>query len=524
MSLDFVSEIPAPIVEAANFANNANIQQGRGFAAANTAANNVRESANFAQEADEWDALALAPKEHPAMFYGPLGRLGQQAAQGTEVNPVAAMAGAMTWLSACMGRNTYIVIGDDRHHLRLYTLHIGRSSRGGKGMALGLLKRIQKAISALPDGQTLQPHMHSGGLSSREGLAWLIHDGYKEGKEVVPPILDKRLFVVENEFANVLAQGKRDNNTLSTALRDAWDGNAIAPATKGCRVWATHPHIALHGSITPGELRKRMASNDLSNGFANRFLMVWGERRGSVPFPCGASDAVVQTLSAEFSEIVTHGLAGYPASNEPQRLHFEKRAAGLYADCYHEFKKPHPAGDLMTSLLERRAPMLIRMAGLFSMCDLSTEIRREHVEAAKAWADYDAQTKAMIFAPADDAESEALRSENAEKLAAWLRDCGDWQARTAIVRDCFQNHLSKPFIDAALERLSMEGRIERRDADGEGSKKRTEYRLANAPGSKFAGSSHLSSQATTPVVTTSSQVRNVRSDEAADAAMVEGET
>lgn len=501
----------------------ANIQQEPDFSVANRAANKRRASANITQEPAEWDALALAPKEHPAMFYGALGRLAQQAAQGTEVNPVAAMAAAMTWISAGIGRNTCVVIGDEWHHLRLFTLHVGRSSRGGKGMALGLLKRIQNAMSELPDGETLRPKIHLGGLSSREGLAWLIHDGYKEGKDKIPAIMDKRLFVLESEFANVLAQGKRESNTLSTALRDAWDGISIAPATKGCRVWATRPHIALHGCITPGELRKRMASNDLSNGFANRFLMVWGERRGSVPFPSRTSDDVVQTFASEFSGIITHGLAGYPARNEPQRLRFDRQATGLYADCYNEFKKPHPAGELMTSLLERRPPMLLRIAGIFAVGDRTSEIRREHIEAAKAWVEYDAETKAMIFALADDAETEVHRSEHAEKLSAWLRGRGDWQPRTAIVRDCFQNHLSKTAIDAALERLSMEGRIERREVCGEGSKKRTEYRMARGATSQFAASSQRGSQIESPADIASSQVRNVRSAPIQSASVFEGE-
>ena len=65
----------------------------------------------------------------------------------------------------------------------------------------------------------------------------MIHDGYKDGKEEVPAILDKRLLVVESEFVNVLHQSKRDGNTLSAALRDCWDGVSLKPATKTNRLW-----------------------------------------------------------------------------------------------------------------------------------------------------------------------------------------------------------------------------------------------------------------------------------------------
>lgn len=501
----------------------ANIQPESGFAGANKPANKGRDCANLGQEPPEWDALATPPKADPLMFYGLLGRFARQAAEGTEVNPVAAMAAAMTWLSGSMGRNPVIHVGNDWHRLNLFAKHVGRSSRGGKNMALGLLKDVIKVIGKLPDGAALCPQMHSGGLSSREGLAWLIHDGYKQGKEEFLPIADKRLFVVETEFANVLAQGKRDNNTLSTALRDAWDGGSIKPAVKGCRVWATRTHIALYGCITPGELRSRMASNDLSNGFANRFMIFWAERQGCIPFPQRARDEVADGFAQEFGKIIRHGLGGYPSETSPRVLRMSKQGAGLYADCYREFRQPHPAGELITGLLERRAPMLLRISGLFAMTDLQDEICRKHIEAAKCWMDYYTGSVAMIFAPTVDAEAEAHRNEDAEKLLAWLRDRGGWQARTAIIKVCFSGHLPADAINTALERLSLEGRIERRDVGDKGTKKRTEYRLASGETPKFAIASQQSSQARSPVASTSSHVRNVRSSGDESSQGIEGE-
>ncbi|WP_022975325.1 DUF3987 domain-containing protein [Nevskia ramosa] len=513
MTLDLgLSDAPGALsqetIEVANIANLANIQQRRGFAAAKVAANRARTLAEDAAESES-DYVIPPPAVDPAMFYGPLGRLARQAAEGTEVNPVAAMAAAMSWLSACMGRNRAIAIGDEWHHLRLFTLHVGRSSRGGKGMALGLLKRVIAAIGKLDDATTLRPQMHTGGLSSREGLAVLIHDGYTEGKTEYPPIVDKRLFIVESEFANVLAQGKRDGNTLSTCLRDVWDGSAIKPATKSSQVWASRPHIALHGCITPTELRAKLASNDLSNGFANRFLMVWGERTGVIPFPSRASDATVHELAKLFAAIIRHGLAGYPDATETCPLRMSRTALSLYADCYREFAKPHPGGELIGGLLQRRAPMLLRMAGLFAVTDLADEIDRGHVEAAQAWMTYFAQSAQMIFAPAVDVEGEAHRNDDAEKLAAWLILKDGWQSRKDITSKCFQGHTAKPVIDEALERLALEARIERREIDGGGPRKRTEYRIKQAQPdvsrSKFARSSQLSSQAETLAVIECSQ-------------------
>ncbi len=64
--------------------------------------------------------------------------------------------------------------------------------------------------------------------------------------------------VLESEFANILHPSKRDGNTLSAALRDAWDCISIRPAVKTCRVWASDPHIDIIGDVTPSELRELM--------------------------------------------------------------------------------------------------------------------------------------------------------------------------------------------------------------------------------------------------------------------------
>ncbi|MBS0464771.1 MAG: DUF3987 domain-containing protein [Proteobacteria bacterium] len=482
----------------AESADSAESVQRRGFQRADSA----RSLADFRQCVDDdttWDVLATAPKPTETMFYGLLGEMATLAADGTEVNPSSAMAAGMVWLSATMGRNTCIAVGNEWHHLRLYGLHVGRSSRGGKGMSLALLDRVRKAI-AERHGEATYGNVHRGGLSSREGLALLIRDGYKDGKQDIEPIIDKRLFIVESEFANVLSQAKRDGNTLSSALRDCWDGVSIKPATKSSRIWASRPHVALHGCITPSELRNKIASNELSNGFANRFLILWAERIGSKPFPARASDAQVEALADRFATVIDFGRAGYPDADTPQRLSFERKAIGLYADLYDHYRKPHPAGELVTGLLERRAPMLLRMAGLFAITDLSTVIERQHVAAAGAWIDYYTQSVAMVFAPMVDAFSEAQRNEDAEKLHTYLSERGAWTGRTDISNDCFKKRLPKQDLDAAIESLALEDRIERREMDTGGVRRRTEYRAVQPTAPKTPQDSAQTPQPETRVI------------------------
>ncbi len=222
---------------------------------------NGRPGGTATETEDDPDSDFLTPPPRPteAMFYGLVGDVAAAAAQEREVNRVSVAAAFMSWLSAQIGRDTYIQVGDVRHALQLFTLHTGRTAIAAKGESVSLVKRVDAEIRQSPISNVgevgLLGKTHDGGLSSREGLTLFVHDGLKIGKDDIPAIEDKRLWIFEPEFQNVIAQGKREGNTLSAALRDVWDGGSIKPATKGGRIWATEPHIALHGCITPFELR-----------------------------------------------------------------------------------------------------------------------------------------------------------------------------------------------------------------------------------------------------------------------------
>lgn len=100
----------------------------------------------------------------------------------------------------------------------------------------------------------------------------------------------------ESEFTNVLHQGKREGNTLSSALRDAWDGVSMKHATKSARLWATDTHLSMLAAVTPSEYLAMMAARELTNGLANRFLMFWAERTNMLAFPSATRQDDVDDL------------------------------------------------------------------------------------------------------------------------------------------------------------------------------------------------------------------------------------
>jgi hypothetical protein len=403
-----------------------------------------------------------APRGNAAMLYGIFGEFGRAAAKNTEVNQYAAAMNLMIYLSASVGRGIYFYIGNDVHHVRLYGLHIGRSSRGQKGGAHSLLNRVIRVITESDDLQLLLPSRHTGGLSSKEGLAALIHDGYMQGKEEVAPITDKRLFIRESEFSNVMHQAARNGNTLSAGLRDAWDGVGIQPATKLKGTWASHPHIAIAGACTPVELLALTTKNDVSNGFLNRFIIFWAERTKLIPFPDSTPIDTVNLLATKIKAIIQFAKGNYVwdknpslASEDNRQITLSDDAKRTYGALYINVFPKYNDGDKVTALTERKAPYLLRMAALFAISDFSLVIEEWHINAAYEWVKYWHESVKFIFNDAAEEVKNNEISDRASKIIDYLasKDKGYQATRTELSNEVFNRHLDSKKLDEALNTL-----------------------------------------------------------------------
>lgn len=418
------------------------------------AARPVADAATGLDGDDHQDDVATphrnAPQPDAVCLYGLIGDVARAGSDGTETNAHAIAANFMAYLSCAVGRGVYLPIGNTRHHARLFCLHIGRSGRGRKGDAVSLVLRIDAALRAIDDA--FAPQVHRGGLSTREGLAALIHDGYRQGRQDVPAIEDKRLWVVESEFANVLHQGRRDGNTLSAALRDCWDGVDLKPATKSNRLYASDPHVCLSGAISPGELTGLMSTRELTNGFANRFLMIWAERSRILPFPKETPQAVVEHLARRTLEVLNFVHADRHDERENLRMELSPQAQWRYAQLYRGELHDGIDDGAIGALLERRAPMLLRLAMLMALTDMQTRIDVPHIDAAMAWIRHATASVRFVFVSAAEEAKLAQVLELANRVLAFLHERGQ-ATRSQISAECFRGKVPKARIDASLEHL-----------------------------------------------------------------------
>ncbi|QOQ84572.1 hypothetical protein INP81_08250 [Comamonas thiooxydans] len=391
-----------------------------------------------------------APQPHRSCLYGLVGEVACAGGEGTETNPYAVAANFIAYLSCAIGRGVYMPIGNTWHHTRIFCLHIGRSGRGRKGDAVQLVLRIDQALRELD--VRFAPQIHRGGLSSREGLVALMHDSYRQGKQEVPAIDDKRLWVVESEFANVLHQGRREGNTLSAALRDCWDGISLKPATKSNRMYASHPHVCLSGAISPSELTEMMAARELTNGFANRFLMIWAERSQILPFPKATPQTAVDALARRVLEILRLTGADQVEQRDHLRMELSAQAQWRYAQLYRTELNEDQGSEVVNSMLERRAPMLLRLAMLFALTDLQTRVDVPHIDAAMAWMQYTTTSVRYVFVSAAEDARMVQALELSNRVLAFLQARGQ-ATRSQISAECFRGKVPKARLDASLEHL-----------------------------------------------------------------------
>ena len=176
------------------------------------------------------------PLEDEAL-YGLAGDVVRAIAPYTEADPAAILAHFLSGAGVLLGKETYAVVGDAPHPAKLNVLIIGPTSKGRKGTA----QRATERVLRLADGALAANIVE--GLSSGEGLIWQVRDPIykwerpKGGGQVVevpvdPGVDDKRLWVVESEFATTLRVMQRDGNTLTAIVRRAWDRDDLRSLTK----------------------------------------------------------------------------------------------------------------------------------------------------------------------------------------------------------------------------------------------------------------------------------------------------
>lgn len=323
------------------------------------------------------------PALSPAAFYGLPGKIVSTIDPYTEADPAAILVNFLVMFGNVVGRNPYFNVEQTPHYTNLFATLVGPSSTGRKGQSASTPQHIYSQVDPqwVTDGIT-------SGLSSGEGLIFRIRDPMKRGKKQDPGVADKRLLVMEEEFAQALKVMKREGNVLSPILRNAWDGRPLRPLTKTEPIKCDKPHLSIIGHITPEELRRQLNEIEIANGFANRFIWFYVQRSKLISNPTGVPPQLIQPLVDAVRDAVLFASSVNAITRDPD-------AENLWESVY-----PKLTADgvgLFGVITQRAAPQVLRLSTVYALTDQSNIIRLPHLEAALAVWDYSEQSVKMIF-------------------------------------------------------------------------------------------------------------------------------
>lgn len=387
------------------------------------------------------DTLAL----QPAALHGLAGEVVNTILPFTEADPAALLTYLLSAFGNVVGHNAHWKMERTPHFLNLFVVMVGDTARGRKGSSRSTLDYIFDQV----DRDWRRDRMVSG-LSSGQGLIWHVRDPIEEEHDGVTTVVDegvadKRLFVVEEEFAHVLKLTPTEGNILSASMREAWDSGNLQTLVSGRKappVRATGAHISVVGHITKMELLRYLEATEAANGFGNRFIWLVVQRSKLIANPTGTPDHLLNQLiekvgkAKEFAQTI----------GEIRR---DDRAAAAWEAVYP--KLTADVHGMAGTLLARAAPQVMRLACLYALLDRSRAVRAADLCAALALWQFCETSVREIF-------GDALGDPTADKIVAAIAQSPRGMARTEI-NDLFNRHKGGT-IEAALAWLVKIGWIE----------------------------------------------------------------
>jgi hypothetical protein len=382
-------------------------------------------------------------------LYGLAGEVVDAITPHSEADPAALLVQLLASFGNAVGRGPYYQIEGDTHATNLYAVIVGETAKARKGISKGRIEQIMR----IAEPEWAATRIDSG-LSSGEGLIWAVRDPItrfeRHGKgadalrvEVVadPGIPDKRLYVIEPEFAGVLTVAKRQGNTLSKYVRQAWDSGNLSTLVKNSQARTTGALISIIGHITADEFRRELDQTSVANGFANRFMIIWARRSAILPFGGSLSNETCVGLGRKVGVAIA-------TARGVERLQFDGRARESWEALYPALSEGQPG--LLGALLARAEAHVVRLATHYALLDRATAITDPHLTAATALWEYAEGSAQYVF-------GDLLGDPAADEILIALRQAGATGMRRTQIRDLFARHHTSASIARSLSTLAQRG-------------------------------------------------------------------
>ena len=319
------------------------------------------------------------PSIDPDAFYGLPGDTVNGIDAHTEADRVSTLMHVLVAFGNVVGDGPYALVQNDKHPARLYAAATGDTGVGRKGLSWGAPRDLITTADHFWASRRIR-----SGLSSGEGLIYHVRDG-GEKDEGEP---DKRLLIVEPEFSSMLKIMAREGNSLSGALRQAWDSGNLSTLTRNNPLIATGAHISVIGHTTKEELLRNLDCTERANGFGNRILWFLVKRSKLLPDGSEIPPEIMNLLADRIGAAIHFG-------QEAGRIFRDREASNLWREIYPVLSEGRPG--LSGALCNRAEAQTLRLSLTYALLDCSPMIRVEHLRAALAVWDYCENSVRYIF-------------------------------------------------------------------------------------------------------------------------------
>ena len=289
------------------------------------------------------------------------------------------------------------------------------------------------------------------GLSTGEGLIWAVRDPVEkmervkergqpvhyEKVEADPGVEDKRLLIIEPEYANVLKQTERQGNTLSgrtppsVGIRRPANAHQEQPR-QSHRIARQHDRAHHHRRIEALPLHHRSRQRVRQPPHVHLLPTV---EMSAAWRPAGRSCPRRPSL---------------PTGRRPEsrrqlnELTFDEQAGEIWDGVYADLSAERPG--LTGAILGRAEAHVLRLSLLYAALDGATAIQPPHLMAASALSEYGDQSVRHIW-------GDALGDPVADELLRLLRASPDGVTRTQM-NDHFGRNQASERIGSALTLLA----------------------------------------------------------------------
>ncbi len=403
--------------------------------------------------------VAFTPMLANEALHGLAGRIVRAIEPYSEADPAAILAHVLVGVGNLVGLGPYALVEKTTHRVNEFAVLVGATSKARKGQAWSVPRSILEQV----DERWVLSHIRTG-MSSGEGLIYHVRDAREERQPVkerrgvvsYESIIvdegeaDKRLLVIEPEFASVLRRMQAESNSLSAVLRQAWDDGNLSTLTRNAPLRATGAHISVVAHITREELIASLTETERANGFANRFLFFLCQRSKCLPEGATVPDDQLRPLVEALRRVVDF-------AREAQEVKRDSVARDVWAVVYPKLSQGEPG--LLGAVLARAEAHVLRLSVIYALLDCSPVVRPVHLKAAIGLWDFAAASARRIF-------GDRLGLSVPDTILAALRRRGPL-TRTDIV-DLFHRNKPAAEIDVALRLLEEAGKVRRATRPREG--------------------------------------------------------